>query len=383
MSIQAEEIYVDGNIEDWEASLIFSEGSHRTYIRNEEGKIYVGIKAPRASYQYVPIIVNGITIFVKQKIVEHQTWINVDGLLFTGGDDTEFGVGAEVKISVSGSNLQVQKLDGSYQDISSQVTHARNNDGTFIELEIDKSLVLDEGDSEDITAWTSHEVTMDSFVSSNRSDDSPLLNHEEQFEIAGALGLISDEEIGLTDTSRDTTLAIGGAAHGFGGSISMGAAIDSYGIGGYFDTTGGDTAWGLSFNIGVFEGNIPDTDGITLSSDTSIGPIGVTYETPIIDGELLDPGAPGSGVTFHVGGVALDMPTAEMRRGFAGYAFQIKENVNQKPPQPTNNSNGGGNNSNNWSSVDETIQDEIDFYLDDSDEQEEDSSDWNDGDFTW
>ncbi|AIW18675.1 hypothetical protein F0267_17190 [Vibrio coralliilyticus] len=326
---QASPVSIDGHFGDW-SRLNDIEGAYMTQAINDRDYLYIAFSQPDRS-QFIPILNGDITFFVPNN--NFVSYVNFGVNIKTGGSNS-YDSSSDIKIKLHNGIPKLEylsEINGSYiNDV--RYMSVQNNGRVLTEIAIPKKLFGKSTTFQDVTIVNQYK--------------GPLFNDVNT--TGSSISRMSRSASNRSFDFSDVTITVGISLSGFGANGSAGLAADDYGLGGYFSETGGDTDFGISLDIGIFNGDVTDLNGTTIGGSIPSA-IGFKYEHPVSGSTL------GSGVTlsFSLKHGYTKIPGMQLTNSQAGYLI-TDDDVIEMFSSNSGNSNSNGNNSDNdWSSDDD------------------------------
>ncbi|CAH6910596.1 conserved exported hypothetical protein [Vibrio chagasii] len=316
-------VSIDGRFDDWE-SLSNEKDSYFTQVKNEIDYVHIAFSQPNNS-GYIPIINGDTTFFIPITGERFVTYLKFGVNIRTGGSN-DHDSQSDLKITLNNGVPDFKFISSINNNYLNDIKYKTiNNDGLQLtEITIPKRLFGKHTKFQDVTVISQYKSSI--FPNSYSTDS--------------RISSMSRKINSMKDFS-DYTITVGGSLSGFGANAAFGLAADDFGLGGYFDTTAGDTDFGISLDVGLFQGDVTDLNGTTIGGSVPTG-IGLKYEHPVTG----DPSGAGITLSFGIKGNYVDVPDMQITYGQAGYIITNDDVVDMFE----SNSSGNNNQGNDWSS---------------------------------
>ncbi|ELV8553687.1 hypothetical protein QNE49_001320 [Vibrio fluvialis] len=321
----ASPVSIDGNFGEWNRLNDIKE-AYMTQAINDTEYLYIAFSQPN-SYQFIPILNGNLTFFIPNKSSNFVSYVKFGSNIKNGGSNN-YDYSSDIKINLYNG---VPKLEYISEINSSYINEVRyksiQSDGKILtEIAIPKKLFGKSTIYQDVTIVSQYKGSLFNVANNSNSNISTMSRS------------VSNSSFDFSDV----TITVGISLSGFGANGAAGLAADDHGLGGYFSKTGGDTDFGISLNIGIFNGDITDLSGTTIGGSIPTA-IGFKYEQPVS-------GSPfGTGVTlsFSLKGGYTKIPDLQLTNTQAAYIITDDDVIDMFSSSDSDSSNSD---SNDWSS---------------------------------
>ncbi|MCG7586817.1 hypothetical protein [Photobacterium sp. OFAV2-7] len=314
-------VSIDGDYKEW-TSLHNPNNKQFSQVYNTQEYLYVSYLNENDT-SLIPIVSNDITFFIKN--TNFTSYISFGRSIVKNSDNNHEST-SHLKITLDNGVPSFKYLkpinSGYLSDIKYKTSKV--NGKTFTEIAIPKRL----------------------FGKSVLSETASIVNVYSGMKLPSGSGQsVAKSSLieGISDFT-DVTITVGISVSVAGTNVAAGLAGDDYGLGGYFDVTGGDADFGISLDMGVFQGNVTDLEGTTAGASVPARGVGIKYESPTS-------GSPyGQGLTVSVGikGGYSKIPDMQLTYGTAGYFVTDDDILDAIGYFTGSDSTSNDNNDNDW-----------------------------------